>query len=184
MWIVFGTGVKATRVPGGARVERRCDQCGEAATFYEKEVTSTFRLYFVDVFDYQRHRVMACGCCGACYATDELGAPALRGDRDMVDSLGETASRAVHGVGGYIDRAADALEAGVASLLSGERPRSRVASASPLGPRVGAVAGLAEMRPAAEAEARSDGDEVDAPAEPAGARLRVQERKAGVRIKI
>ncbi len=75
MWIVFGTQVKTMRVPGGARVDRHCDQCGEHATFYEKEVTSTFRLYFIDVFDYKRHRVMACGCCGACYATDELGMP-------------------------------------------------------------------------------------------------------------
>lgn len=114
MWIVFGTGVKTTRVPGGARIERYCMQCGEHATFYEKEVTATFRLYFIDVFDYQKHRVMACGCCGACYATDELGVP--------------TAVTEGPSVAGYIERAAGAFEAGISSLFSDERPASRASS--------------------------------------------------------
>ncbi len=157
MWIVFGNGVKTTRVPGGARVERHCEQCGELASFYEKEVTSTFRLYFVDIFDYERHRVMACGCCGACYGTDELGLPGSR-----VPSLGERAARAAHEAGGYLDRAADALEAGVSSLLTSGRPATRVSTRS------------------LEEEAGEGEDE----APPPEARLRVSDKKPGVRIKI
>jgi hypothetical protein len=174
MWIVFGTGVKTTRVPGGAKVDRECAQCGEVASFYEKEVTSTFQLYFIDVFDYQHHRVMACGCCGACYATDELGAPgtqALAGARSA--TIGESAARAAHEVGGYIDRAAGALEAGVASLLSTERPPARVSNASTRG-----------LRAAPEEMPREDEGDEDPLADPLEARFRVLEKKAGVRIKI
>jgi len=162
MWIVFGTEVKAKRVAGGAKVEHHCDQCGELAPFYEKEMTSTFRLYFVDIFDYRRHRVMACGCCGACYATDELGLPGTE-----AASLGERAARAAHEVGGYVDRAADALEAGVSNLLSAGR--SRVSTLSPLDR-------------AAREEAAPGHDDVDEP--PASKRARVTEKKAGMRIKI
>jgi hypothetical protein len=160
MWIVFGTEVKTKRVPGGAKIERPCTQCGELSPFYEKEVTATFRLYFIDIFDYQRHRVMACGCCGACYATDELGLPGTRADDAA--SLGERAARAAHGVGGYLDRAANALEAGVSSLLSSERPATR--SPKEQGP--------------------SDSDGGDDDGDPVEARFRVLEKKAGVRIKI
>jgi hypothetical protein len=176
MWIVFGTGVKAKRVPGGAKVERHCDQCGELASFYEKEVTATFRLYFVDVFDYQRHRVMACGCCGACYATDELGTPAGA-------SLGESAARAMHGVSGYIDRAASALEAGVSSLLSSDRaPPSRIAA-----PSTASTASRVGQGRTGEPARSTDEDrrEDDEPTpEPVKARFREVEKKPGVRIKI
>ena len=74
VWIVFGTKEASTRVPGGAQLVRHCDACGETVTFYEKDRTSTFRLYFIDVYDYRKNRVMECGACGAHYATDELGA--------------------------------------------------------------------------------------------------------------
>ena len=56
----------------GLRVDRHCGVCGETTTFYEKELRRTFRLYFIDVFDYARDRVMACGGCGTHYITDEL----------------------------------------------------------------------------------------------------------------
>jgi hypothetical protein len=174
MWIVYGNRVQATRVPGGAKVERSCGQCGELSTFYEKELTATFRLYFVDVFDYRRHRVMACGCCGACYATDELGLPATRTDEaDTSGTLGERAARAAHGAFGYIDRAADSFEAGISSLLSSGRPTSRVSSPS--------TESLGRL---SDEEAPSGNDELDADQDPLEARFRVLERKAGVRIKI
>jgi hypothetical protein len=115
MWIIFGTAVKTTRIAGGARVDRDCEQCGERATFYEKEITSSFRLYFVDIFDYRRHRVMSCGSCGACYATDELGAPT--GER----TLGEDVGRAAQRVGGYLERAAGAVETRLGTLFAGDR---------------------------------------------------------------
>jgi hypothetical protein len=162
MWIVFGTGVKTTRVPGGAKVERRCGQCSEVATFYEKEVTATFRLYFVDVFDYRRHRVMACGCCGACYATDELGVPAAQAPADAsTRSLGDGLDR----VGGALGRAAGALGAGISSLFSDDDATSPAAS-----------------REEDEAEEPSK-DDLDAMEDPLEARFRELERKAGLRPK-
>jgi hypothetical protein len=160
MWIVFGTNQKTQRVPGGARLERHCDQCGETATFYEKEVTATFQLYLIDVFDYRRHRVMSCGCCGACYATDELGAPARR-DGDVA-SLGEGLEHAARRAGGYLERAADVVESGISSLLFDER------------------VGGARRREVDEQEPRPD-DEDDPLAHPHEARFRELEKK---RIKI
>lgn len=73
-WVVLGLKRATERVPGGAQLVRRCDGCHEETTFYEKEIKSTFRLYFVDVFDFDRDRVMACGACGAAFVTDELAA--------------------------------------------------------------------------------------------------------------
>jgi hypothetical protein len=75
MWVILGSKVDTRRVPGGRKVERACTACGETAMFYEREVSKSFRLYFVDLFNYETQRVMACGACGAHYATDELGAP-------------------------------------------------------------------------------------------------------------
>jgi hypothetical protein len=155
MWIVFGTGVTTKRVPGGARLDRHCMQCGEHATFYEKEVTATFRLYFVDVFDYRKHRVMACGCCSACYATDELGVP-------QTGAVTEAPS-----VAGYIERAAGAFEDGIASLFGHDRPTAHAARD--------------EEEP--ESKSPQDDDEIDPLEDPMEARFRELERKAGLRIK-
>lgn len=132
MWIVFGTKAQTTRVPGGMKLERLCSQCGETAAFYEKELVSTFRLYFIDVFDYKRHRVMACGCCGACYATDELGMPGTqppRGEPLIGEQLGRAADRA----GDYVERAASAVQSGLSSLFSDGRraPAPRPPSSPP-----------------------------------------------------
>lgn len=122
MWIVFGTRSELARVPDGLKVERRCGSCGETATFYEKQATKTFRLYFIDVFDYERHRVMACGCCGAYYATDELGVPGkMTGERNLINGhVGRTVER----VGSYVERAGSAVSDGLSSLLSGGERRS------------------------------------------------------------
>src|SRR5271170_3174918 len=108
MWIVFGTGDKTKRVVGGAKVSRHCDQCGESTTFYEKEILSTFRLYFIDVLDYGRQRVMACGGCGTCYATDELG-EADRPEGRGLDRLGEGVEQAARKAGRFLDRASEAV---------------------------------------------------------------------------
>ncbi len=155
MWIVFGSGVKTQRVPGGAKVDRECMQCGEHATFYEKEVTATFRLYFIDVFDYQKHRVMSCGCCSACYATDELGIP-------QTGAVTESPS-----VAGYLERAAGAFEAGISSLFGDERPAARAP----------------HREEEAESSPAADDDEIDPLEDPMEARFRELERKAGLRIK-
>ncbi|MSP60891.1 MAG: hypothetical protein EXR72_11210 [Myxococcales bacterium] len=76
MWIILGNKVQTTRVQGGRKIERPCAACGETAMFYEREVTSSFRVYFINLFNYETHRAMACGACGELYATDELGQPA------------------------------------------------------------------------------------------------------------
>jgi hypothetical protein len=76
MWIVFGNEVKTERVPNGARAERHCTSCGETVMFYERTVATKLSLYFIELLEYGKRRVMACGACGALYATDELGAPA------------------------------------------------------------------------------------------------------------
>lgn len=127
MWIVVGHRVKTERVAGGARVERECGSCGEEATFYERRVVSTFRLYFVDVFDYGKRRVMACGACGALYETDEHGQPGAETsagwERTLAD-VGERAKAAVDRAGSVIAPmiesagavAADAVESASSAL--------------------------------------------------------------------
>lgn len=124
MWIIVGTRAKTQRIPGGLKLERHCSQCGETTMFYEKEVTDTFRLYFIDVFDVSKQRVMACGACGAHYATDELGGRA----RVQGESIGGRIERGVTSAGSrvasFIGEAADSFEAGVGSLLGhGPSPR-------------------------------------------------------------
>ena len=163
MWIVFGTDRKTRRVPGGARVERHCEACDETATFYEKEVVATFQLYFINLFDYRRHRVMSCGCCGACYATDELGLPARRADE--TESLGEGLERGARRAGDYLERAASTVGAEISGLFAGDRAAHRTGSRG------------AETE---EQEARHD-DEDDPLADPLEARFRALEKK---RIKI
>lgn len=93
MWIVFGNKEKTERVPGGAAVQRHCDQCGETAMFYERKATSVFQIYFIDVVDYGARTVMACGACGALYATDEVSKPSLSPVESTLGSI-KTAAKA------------------------------------------------------------------------------------------
>jgi ABC-type nitrate/sulfonate/bicarbonate transport system substrate-binding protein len=72
MWLVLGTKEHTERVPNGRQVERLCSECHETAMFYERRATSTIQLYFIDVVDYRSRTVMACGACGALYATDDV----------------------------------------------------------------------------------------------------------------
>jgi hypothetical protein len=108
MWIVFGTKDASRRVPNGATVTRHCDACGETAVFYEKDKTSTFRLYFIDVFDYKKSRVMECGACGASYGTDELG------DTDWTAAAQEKLKKG----GQAIERFASAAESTITNLAA------------------------------------------------------------------
>jgi hypothetical protein len=126
VWIIAGTSARSERVPGGAKLEHYCQSCRETTMFYEKQMTDTFRLYFIDVYDISKQRVMACGACGAHYLTDDqratdgaAQAPAVR-----QDSLGNRVERGVQStgerVGGFFERTADSLEAGIGKLLHGE----------------------------------------------------------------
>lgn len=91
MWIVFGNEVKTERVPNGARVERHCASCGETAMFYERTCSTKLSLYFIELLEYGKRRVMACGACGALYATDELGTPAPNANTSNVMAAAEKA---------------------------------------------------------------------------------------------
>jgi len=93
VWVIIGHRARSERVPDGLSVERECTSCGEVATFYEREAVKSFRLYFVDVFDYDRQRVMACGACGTLYATDELGRPSAATAGGWRDALSSAASQ-------------------------------------------------------------------------------------------
>ncbi len=109
MWVIFGQREKSERVPNGKVVERRCDACGEVAMFYERHVTRSVQLYFFDVFHYGAHRAMACGACGALYATDELGA----GDATATEQ-GESVAQTL---GSAMRRAGDALRESASQWL-------------------------------------------------------------------
>ncbi|MBZ0116803.1 MAG: hypothetical protein K8H88_07405 [Sandaracinaceae bacterium] len=98
MWIVIGHRVKTEPVPGGARVERVCERCGEHAVFYERRMVRTLQVYFLDVLDYDNRRVMACGACGALYATDEPAGDD-QGVVGALEKLGASASAAMSRVG-------------------------------------------------------------------------------------
>ena len=121
MWIIYGTRAESRRIPNGAKVTRECGACHEVSTFYEKELTSTLRLYFVDVFDYKKHRVMQCGACGACYATDELS----EGDRDVGASIENAFDRGVDAIGRAASTVGDGITNLAAKLVGREPPRRR-----------------------------------------------------------
>lgn len=89
MWIVFGNKQKSERVPNGKRVERHCSSCGETAMFYERTSSTKFSLYFIELLEYGKRRVMACGACGELYATDELGSPETQSVPEQVFSAAE-----------------------------------------------------------------------------------------------
>lgn len=102
VWIVIGRRTKTERVPGGLVVDRDCPACGEHASFYERRAVRTFRLYFLDVFDYDKQRVMACGACGTLFATEEHGPPSAEdaeGWREALDKAQETVSGAAKRAG-------------------------------------------------------------------------------------
>jgi len=110
VWVVIGRRTKTERVPGGIVVERDCPACGAHASFYERRAVSSFRLYFLDVFDYDTQRVMACGACGTLFATDEHGAPSrenAEGWRRALDKVSDAAKRASERLGPAFESASE-----------------------------------------------------------------------------
>lgn len=120
VWVIFGTKEVSKRVPGGAQITRTCDSCGERATFYEKDLTSTLRLYFIDVLDYRTTRVMQCGACGACYGTDELGAR----DESLVSRLEKRLEEGGQVLGRVASTVGDKLTGLAADAVGRPRPPS------------------------------------------------------------
>lgn len=109
VWVIIGHRTKTERVQDGLAVERECTSCGEVATFYERRAIRTFRLYFLDVFDYDKQRVMACGACGALFATDDHGAPS--------EETAEGWQNALSSAAGSVTDAATKARAALAPML-------------------------------------------------------------------
>ncbi|MCB9613142.1 MAG: hypothetical protein H6722_11870 [Sandaracinus sp.] len=76
MFVLFGRKAKFRRVSGGRREKRRCPACDATATFVEYDKTSSYSLYFVELFD-DTERVFVCGACGEAMSFDATGAPVL-----------------------------------------------------------------------------------------------------------
>lgn len=134
MWILFGNKASTERVPNGKRVERHCDACGETAMFYERTASTKFSLYFIELLEYGKRRVMACGACGELYATDELGPSE---DASMPEKAMSAAEKAGAQIGAAAKDAFGKLKTEFNALRSehippGTPPREPEASDDPL----------------------------------------------------
>ncbi|MCB9595857.1 MAG: hypothetical protein H6719_24260 [Sandaracinaceae bacterium] len=99
VWIIIGRGTKTEPVEGGLSLERECPSCAQVSRFRERKAVKTFRLYMLDVFDYDEQRVMACGACGTLYATDELGRPSHETASGWRGALADAAAQVTDAVG-------------------------------------------------------------------------------------
>jgi hypothetical protein len=114
MWIVLGTKEKSERVPNGKRFESQCQACGEVAMFYERRMTSTLQLYFLDIVDYGSRLVMACGACGTLYATGD----AAHAEPSMIAKATKTAGQVGSAIATGATRAVDRVSGAARELLS------------------------------------------------------------------
>ncbi|AKU94037.1 hypothetical protein AKJ09_00701 [Labilithrix luteola] len=119
MWVVIGTKEKTERVPGGRQVERHCSECGETAMFYERRATSTLQLYFLNVYEFKSRHVMACGACGALYATDEVSSPADETKGEGIDAFVATAERVGGALASGATKALNRVQAAAREAFSG-----------------------------------------------------------------
>lgn len=71
MWVFVGSGKRLEPVEGGREERRLCQSCGRNAVFYEKRMTRTLSVYFVDLAAFSPKYVMVCGACSAGYAVDD-----------------------------------------------------------------------------------------------------------------
>lgn len=125
MWLVLGTKEKSERVPNGRKFESRCQACGEVAMFYERRMTSTFQLYFLDVVDYGSRLVMACGACGTLYATND----GENAQPDMIAKATKTAGEIGTAIASGATQAVGKLTGAARNLLgTGTTPPARSAS--------------------------------------------------------
>jgi transcription elongation factor Elf1 len=121
MWLFVGTGEDFKPVPGGQKIERDCDRCGQRTMFYEREVTQTVKVYFVKVFAHSPRNVMACGACGASFATGESAASFRDVQQGtVVGAVGDLADKAKAAIddGKIEEVGAKALESAKESLDS------------------------------------------------------------------
>jgi hypothetical protein len=120
MWILFGNKMTTERVPNGKRVERHCDSCGETAMFYERVASTKLSLYFIELLEYGKRRVMACGACGELYATDELGAAEVSTPEKVIGA----AEKAGAQIGAAAKDAFGKLKSGLDQFRSEQLPPS------------------------------------------------------------
>ena len=157
VWVIIGHRTRTERVEGGLAVERECASCGEIATFYERRAVRTFRLYFLDVFDYDKQRVMACGACGALYATDEHGRP----DEETAEGWQSALSSAAGSLTDAANKAGAALKPMLAQ--AGENARDMFEDAregiAPLAKRAGEEIGDAFRKLRVEGDRLRDLDD-------------------------
>ncbi|MEZ4337878.1 MAG: hypothetical protein R3B82_14765 [Sandaracinaceae bacterium] len=191
VWIVIGQRTKTEPVEGGISVERECTSCGEVAVFRERKAVKSFRLYMIDVFDYDEQRVMACGRCGALYATDELGRPSAdtaSGWRGALThaaaQVGEAVGKAGEALGPAASKAGEAL--GPAWDRASENARELFEEAreglGPIAKKAGESVSDAWKRLRAAAEGDDDeADETDEEPLPESARERDPEKAAVLR---
>jgi len=124
MWVVLGTKEKSERVPNGRRFESRCQHCGEVAMFYERRMTSTFQLYFLDVVDYGSRLVMACGACNTLYATGD----AANAEPDMISKATKTAGEIGSAIATGATKAVGKLSGAARNLLDAGTPKPSATS--------------------------------------------------------
>lgn len=132
MWLFVGRSKTLDRVVGGKRVDRRCELCGQAATFHEKKITQTIHLYFVKLFAYAPRHVMVCSACDATFATDDLEAPSFQEAQrgtilGAVGSLAKKARTALDGprVEQAEERIGDALQEAKGAVRGWLKRRTR-----------------------------------------------------------
>lgn len=112
VWIRIESLAKGGPIEGGVSLERECGACGEVARFEERRASSSYRRYLLDGVDVEAHRVMACGECGALFATDELGRPseeAASGWRAVLSQVGEAVGKAGGALGPAAQKAGEAI---------------------------------------------------------------------------
>ena len=117
MFLIFGDKHRTEPVEGGLQERRVCPKCGESALFRERVVSKQFRIYFVEMFTHDTHRVMECSRCGTAFVTDELRRKGASNDHSgtllgTIQGLAERGKRAVHdgSVGRALEQASAAAE--------------------------------------------------------------------------
>ncbi len=112
VWIRIESLSRGEPIEGGVSLERECGACGEVARFEERRGSSSYRRYLLDGVDVEAHRVMACGECGALFATDELGRPsehAASGWRAVLSQVGDVVGKAGGALGPAAQKAGEAI---------------------------------------------------------------------------
>lgn len=94
--------------------------------FYERRMTSTFQLYFLDVVDYGSRLVMACGACNTLYATGD----AANAEPDMITKATKAAGEIGSAIATGATKAVGKLSGAARNLLESATPKPSATSSS------------------------------------------------------